>query len=195
MSRNHWKPVLLVGLGIVVRLFQSGRSFPPALGGGKDGGKEDPPQQVNGPKPPSEATKLANAKFAKTLPFKDTRDFALAKKGKIADLPEDGVVRNAKGEVVWDPRGYDFIKPDEKPPESVNPSLWRQAQLLAFRGLFEVVADKIYQVRGYDASNITFIEGKDGVTIVDPLISMETAKAGLDLYFKHRPKKPVVAVI
>jgi alkyl sulfatase BDS1-like metallo-beta-lactamase superfamily hydrolase len=61
--------------------------------------------------------------------------------------------------------------------------------------LFEVVADKIYQVRGYDLSNITFIEGKDGVTVMDPLISMETAKAALDLYFTHRPKKPVVAVI
>jgi 2Fe-2S type ferredoxin len=109
-------------------------------------------------------------------------------------LPGGGVVKNTDGRVVWDPRRYDFIKLDGDAPDSVNPSLWRQAQLLSLTGLFQVM-DRIYQVRGYDASNITFIEGKDGVTVVDPLASRETAKAALDLYYQHRPRKPVVAVI
>jgi alkyl sulfatase BDS1-like metallo-beta-lactamase superfamily hydrolase len=195
MIRNHWKSSVLVGLGIVVGLMLSRMSFPPALGGGKEGGKEDPPKQANGPKPASEATKLANAQFATTLPFKDTRDFDFAKKGKIADLPDGGLVKNGQGLVVWDPRTYDFIKAGEKAPDTVNPSLWRQAQVLALTGLYEVIPDKIYQIRGYDLSNITFIEGKNGVTIVDPLVSMEPAKASLELYYKHRPKKPVVAVV
>lgn len=147
-----------------------------------------------GPKPATEHTKKANADFAKKLPFADIRDFENSKKGLIATLPNDGVVKNAKGEIVWDPRTYAFIKPDQPAPDTVNPSLWRIAQVLTYNGLYKVT-DQIYQVRGYDLANITFIEGKDGVTIVDPLISAETAKASLDLYYQHRPKKPVVAVI
>lgn len=146
------------------------------------------------PKPATEHTKKANADFAKKLPFADKRDFENSKKGLIAPLPKDGVVKNAKGEIVWDPRTYDFIKADQPAPDTVNPSLWRIAQVLTYNGLYKVT-DQIYQVRGYDLANITFIEGKDGVTIVDPLISAETAKASLDLYYQHRPKKPVVAVI
>jgi alkyl sulfatase BDS1-like metallo-beta-lactamase superfamily hydrolase len=145
-------------------------------------------------KPATGATKQHNAEFAKGLPFNNTRDFEDAKKGLIAELPDGGVVKNAQGQVVWDPRNYAFIKADQAAPDSVNPSLWRMAQLLNVSGLFKVT-DQIYQIRGYDLSNITFIEGKDGVTVMDPLISQETAKAALDLYYKHRPKKPVVAVI
>lgn len=109
-------------------------------------------------------------------------------------MPDGGVVKNAEGKVVWDPSAYAFTKPGNEAPDTVNPSLWRMAQLLSFSGLFKVT-DQIHQIRGYDLSNITFIEGKDGVTVMDPLISQETAKAALDLYYKHRPKKPVVAVI
>ena len=147
-----------------------------------------------GPKPATEHTKKANAAFARTLPFADKRDFDDARKGLIAPLPGGGVVKNSEGRVVLDPRRYDFIKPDGDAPDTVNPSLWRQAQLLSLTGLFKVT-EQIYQVRGYDVSNITFIEGKDGVTVVDPLVSRETARAALDLYYQHRPKKPVVAVI
>ncbi len=82
----------------------------------------------------------------------------------------------------------------KKSPDTVNPSLWRQAQLIIIGGLFKVT-DQIYQVRAADLSNITFIEGKDGLIIVDPLISTETAQAALNLYYAHRPKKPIVAVI
>src|SRR3546814_7290339 len=79
-------------------------------------------------------------------------------------------------------------------PDTVNPSLWRQSQLINIGGLFEVV-DGIYQVRNLDLSNMTIIEGEEGITVVDPLISAETAKVGLDLYYAHRGQKPVKAVI
>jgi alkyl sulfatase BDS1-like metallo-beta-lactamase superfamily hydrolase len=82
----------------------------------------------------------------------------------------------------------------KKAPATVNPSLWRQMLLVNLTGLFKV-DEHIYQVRNYDLSNITFIEGKSGLIVMDPLVSAEPARAALDLYFEHRPKKPVVAVI
>jgi alkyl sulfatase BDS1-like metallo-beta-lactamase superfamily hydrolase len=93
---------------------------------------------------------------------------------------------------VWDGSTYDFL--DGQAPDSVNPSLWRQSQLVAMAGLFEVV-EGIYQVRGLDLSNITFIEGESGVVVVDPLISSETAAAALALYREHRGERPVTAVV
>jgi alkyl sulfatase BDS1-like metallo-beta-lactamase superfamily hydrolase len=146
------------------------------------------------PNDATDATKAANAKLLKQLPFSDMGSFEAAKKGFIAPLPDNGIIKNDKGEPIWDLSKFAFIKEGETAPESVNPSLWRQSQLVVQGGLFEVIPG-IYQVRAADLSNITFIEGKDGIIIVDPLISAETAKAALDLYYQHRPKKPVVAVI
>lgn len=167
---------------------------PAGLARAQDQQPADPGAQAPGTKPATEGTRGHNAEFAKGLPFGDTRDFDNAKRGLIAELPDGGVVKDAEGRVVWDPTAYAFIKPGQDAPDTVNPSLWRQAQLLSINGLFKVT-DRIYQVRGYDLSNITFIEGKGGVTVMDPLISRETAKAALDLYYQHRPRKPVVAVI
>jgi alkyl sulfatase BDS1-like metallo-beta-lactamase superfamily hydrolase len=146
------------------------------------------------PKEASVMTKDANAELLRTLPFADKQDFDDAKRGFIAPLPDGGVIKNTKGEPVWDLSKFSFIKEDVPAPDTVNPSLWRQSQLLLQAGLFKVV-DGIYQVRSADLSNITFFEGKDGIIIADPLISAETAKAALELYYQHRPKKPVVAVI
>ncbi len=146
------------------------------------------------PKDATSVTKAANAKLLQQLPFADTKSFDDAKKGFIAPLPDNGVIKNEKGEPIWDLSKFAFIKEGEPAPDSVNPSLWRQSQLITQGGLFEVVPG-IYQVRAADLSNITFIEGKDGIIVMDPLISAETAKAALDLYYQHRPKKPVVAVI
>ncbi len=106
----------------------------------------------------------------------------------------DAVIKGESGNVIWDPKQYAFIKEGEKAPDTVNPSLWRQSQLINISGLFEVT-EGIYQIRNLDLSNMTIIEGKEGVTVVDPLVSAETAKVGMDLYFKNRGKKPVVAVI
>jgi alkyl sulfatase BDS1-like metallo-beta-lactamase superfamily hydrolase len=146
-------------------------------------------------KPASDATKAANAALLQLYPFADTRDFEDAKRGLIAPLPNEGVIKDDKGNVVWNLKAFlEVIKQGEKSPDSVNPSLWRVAQLLMFHGLYEVVPG-VYQVRGADLSNMTIVEGARGVTIYDPLVSAETAKAALDLYYQHRPKKPVVAVI
>lgn len=146
-------------------------------------------------KPATEATKAANAAVLGQLPFDNTQAFEDSAKGFIAPLENDGVVKNVKGDVVWNLPAFDFLKGDNPAPETVNPSLWRQAQIMEhYTGLFEV-REGIYQVRGLDISNITFIEAPDGVIVMDPLVSAEVARAGLDLYRKHRGDKPVVAVI
>jgi alkyl sulfatase BDS1-like metallo-beta-lactamase superfamily hydrolase len=150
-------------------------------------------QTSQSPNDATEATKAANAELLKFLPFDDTTDFTNAKRGLIAPLPTE-LIKGASGSTIWDPQRYSFIKEGAEAPATVNPSLWRQSQLINMSGLFEVT-DGIYQIRNLDLSNMTIIEGKDGITIVDPLVSAETAKVGLDLYRKHRGDKPVKAVI
>ena len=141
----------------------------------------------------TEATKSANAALLQVLPFSDRSDFENAKRGLIAPLPA-GVINGQAGNLIWDPQKYGFITEGAAAPDTVNPSLWRQSQLINLSGLFEVT-DGIYQVRNLDLSNMTIIEGAEGVTVIDPLISAETAKVGMDLYFQHRGQKPVKAVI
>jgi alkyl sulfatase BDS1-like metallo-beta-lactamase superfamily hydrolase len=103
------------------------------------------------------------------------------------------VVARATGEgAVWDTRDYDFVEGDA--PPSVNPSLWRQAKLNDIHGLFRV-AEGVYQVRGYDLSNLTLIEGESGWILVDPLTSEETAAAAFALARRHLGERPVSAVI
>lgn len=145
------------------------------------------------PKNATGATKQANDALYNQLPFNDKTDFSDAHKGFIAALPE-AVIKGAAGNVIWDPGQYAFIKEGEKSPDTVNPSLWRQSQLINISGLFQVT-DGVYQIRNLDLSNMTIIEGDKGITVIDPLVSAETAKVGMDLYYKHRGKKPVVAVI
>ena len=138
-------------------------------------------------------TTEVNNDLLKILPFSDTEDFKNAQKGFIAHGEEE--IKDADGNVVWSTKKFAFMQDlKKKAPATVNPSLWRQMLLVNLTGLFKV-SDHIYQVRNYDLSNITFIEGKSGLIIMDPLVSAEPAKAALDLYYKHRPKKPVVAVI
>jgi alkyl sulfatase BDS1-like metallo-beta-lactamase superfamily hydrolase len=142
----------------------------------------------------SEATRQTNAALLEQLPFDDTSDFDDAQRGLIAPLPTD-LIETDEGNPVWNPQQYGFITPEAEAPDTVNPSLWRQSQLINISGLFEVVPDGIYQVRNLDLSNMTIIEGEEGITVVDPLVSAETARVGMDLYYEHRGEKPVVAVI
>lgn len=129
---------------------------------------------------------------AHALPLDDTVDFDDADRGFIAAL-SPCVITAADGRVVWDNDAYSFL--DGTAPPSVHPSLWRQSTLAAKQGLYEVVPG-IYQVRGLDISNITFVEGDTGVIVIDPLISTEVAAAALTLYRTHRGgERPVVAVI
>ena len=125
------------------------------------------------------------------LPFEDRTDFEDADRGLIAAL-DPGVVKDATGRVVWDNDAWAFLQ--EECPKTANPSLWRQSQLCARQGLFEVT-DSIYQVRGLDLSNMTIVEGDHGVIVIDPLISTETAAAALALYRQHRGDRPVTGVI
>ncbi len=143
------------------------------------------------PKTAGTAVTAQYRSLADALPFDDTQDFADAHRGFLGAL-EPGVVRAADGRVVWDNDSYAFVHGEA--PTSVNPSLWRQSTLNAIQGLFEVVPG-IYQVRGLDLSNVTFVEGERGVIVIDPLISVETAAAALALYREHRGERPVTGVI
>jgi alkyl sulfatase BDS1-like metallo-beta-lactamase superfamily hydrolase len=125
-----------------------------------------------------------------SLPFGDRQDLDDARRGLVGAL-EPGVVR-ADGRVVWDGDAYAFLTGDA--PETVNPSLWRQSTLTAIQGLFEV-APGIYQVRGLDLSNVTFVEGERGVLVLDPLLSAETAAAALGLYRRYRGNRPVTGLL
>lgn len=140
---------------------------------------------------PSLSIKAAHAALLTSLPFSDEADFDDATRGFIGTL-DDPRIRNADGEVVWDASTFDFLSGEA--PTSVNPSLWRQGQLVAKHGLFEVV-EGLYQVRGLDLSVVSFIEGDTGVVVVDPLLTAETGAAALSLYRQHRGERPIVAVI
>src|SRR5262245_9065358 len=150
------------------------------------------PSSSQDPKNATAATHALNRAVLDTLPFADTQDFEDARRGLIGSLPEMEI-SNETGRVVWSLKEYSFLAAEEAPP-TVNPSLWRQARLNMHHGLFRVT-DRLYQIRGFDISNMTIIEGERGLVVIDPLISTEVARAGLDLYFAHRPRRPVTAVI
>lgn len=145
------------------------------------------------PKDATKATISVNNQVKADLPFNDKKDFENAQNGFIAK--QDVVtIKNDNGDVVWDLEAYKkYISLDKPSPNTVNPSLWRNAQLNMINGLFEVT-DGIYQVRGYDLSNITFIKGDKGWIVFDPLISQETAKAALDFINKELGERPVTGV-
>jgi linear primary-alkylsulfatase len=126
------------------------------------------------------------------LPFSDKRDFAEAARGFLGTI-EHAKVMHPSGRTVWSLEPYGFLPSEEAPP-TVNPSLWRQSRLNMQHGLFEVVPG-VYQVRGLDIANMTLIEGDTGVIVFDTLTSIEGARAAMELYFKHRGRKPVAAVI
>ncbi|MEU3607645.1 alkyl sulfatase dimerization domain-containing protein [Streptomyces sp. NPDC035033] len=121
----------------------------------------------------------------------DRTDFADATRGLI-DRYTPCVIRNERGRAVWDNERWSFL--EQEPPDTVHPSLWRIGRLNALQGLFEVVPG-VYQVRGLDGSNMTVIEGDDGVVVVDPLCSEESAAAAWHLYRRNRGDRPVRAVV
>ncbi|NOT40812.1 MAG: MBL fold metallo-hydrolase [Alphaproteobacteria bacterium] len=137
------------------------------------------------------STKEAREKLLKELPFANKQDFDFAARGFIATLDNPKIADEA-GKLAFDVSSYDFLKGDA--PESANPSLWRQAQLITKHGLFKV-SDRIYQVRGFDVSTVSFIVTDKGYIVVDPLTTAEVAKAALGLVKKHVGDRPVVAVI
>jgi alkyl sulfatase BDS1-like metallo-beta-lactamase superfamily hydrolase len=128
---------------------------------------------------------------ADAFPFDDTQDFDDTERGFIAKATTRQITA-ADGRVVWDLDAYRFL--DEPAADTAHPSLWRQGQLLIRDGLFEVVPG-IYQLRGFDLSVMSVIEGETGVIVIDPLISKETAAAAWALYQEHRGPRTVVAMI
>src|ERR1700704_1993578 len=144
------------------------------------------------PKQASAPVIAQHAATLKALPFSDTRDFDDAKRGFLGTI-ENARIANPQGRVVWTLEPYGFLSAEEAPP-TVYPSLWRQSRLNMNHGLFEVVPG-VYQVRGLDIANMTLIEGDRGVVVVDTLTSIEGARAAMELYFEHRGKRPVAAVV
>ncbi len=139
----------------------------------------------------SDAVVQKNQATRNYLDFEDQTDFELAERGFIASLP-DGVINDEGGNEVYDYAGFDFL--NTKAPSSANPSLWRQGQLNAKHGLFEVT-EGIYQIRGYDLSNITFIQGNTGWIVVDPLITKEAVTFAKRLLDEQLGEQPIRAVI
>ena len=142
---------------------------------------------------PSEFTIDAQIKQRAMLPFEDERDFAEAKKGFIA-APDYKQIMAEAGNVAWDIGSYDWLLQGED-FASIHPSLQRQAILNMGYGLFEVLPGKIYQVRGYDLANISFIKGDTGWIVFDPLTAKETAAAALKFINEQLGERPVVAVV
>lgn len=123
--------------------------------------------------------------------FEDTTDFKNVERGFI-DTLKPCIIKSNDGRVVWNAEDFAFL---QKPrPSEVDAKLWRQSQLCQKHGLFKV-AEGLFQVRGFDLSNISFVEGSTGIIVIDPLVSAECAKAALDLYRRHRGQRAVKAVI
>lgn len=139
----------------------------------------------------AKATQLANANVASQLPLGDRVDFEAAERGNIASLPKGGIV-NANGRIAWDITDYDFLQTEC--PVTVNPSLWRMAQLNVNSGLFEV-AEGVWQARGVDYANMTIIQGETGWILVDPLMTSETSAAALKMVNEKLGERPVSAIL
>jgi alkyl sulfatase BDS1-like metallo-beta-lactamase superfamily hydrolase len=144
------------------------------------------------PKDATEATRAANQAALAAMPMADRQSFEDASRGFVEALGST-VVTRADGRPVWSLKGYEFLGREDA-PDTVHPGLWRHARVNMNNGLFKVT-DRVWQLRGFDISNMTVIEGDTGLIVVDPLITTEVAQAAIELYFKHRPRRPVVAVI
>ncbi|CAG1770287.1 partial Putative alkyl/aryl-sulfatase YjcS, partial [uncultured bacterium] len=144
-------------------------------------------------KPPSTFTLEIRKGLQAELPFADKRDFEEAKRGFIAEPPYTKIMADA-GHVAWDMGSYGWLLAG-KDFESIHPSLQRQAVLNMAYGLYEVVPGRIYQVRGYDLANISFIKGDTGWIVFDPLTAQETARAALAFINEKLGKRPVVGVV
>ena len=142
---------------------------------------------------PSAATIAMAQSHRQSLPFADDRDFAESRRGFIAE-PASRQIIGAAGNVVWNMGRYDFLLQGQD-YDSIHPSLQRQATLNMNFGLYEVVPDFLYQVRGFDLANMTLVKGDTGWILFDVLLTSETAAAALALANEHLGEMPVRAVV
>jgi len=156
---------------------------------------EDPEPRTSATEinPPSSHTAAMQRALRKSLPFEDQRDFDEQKRGFVA-APSYRRISDESGDVVWDIGQYDFLLAGED-LDSIHPSLQRQATLNMNYGLYEVVPDKIYQVRGFDLSNMTLVKGDTGWILFDVLLVKDTAAAALEFANSELGQRPVVAVV
>lgn len=141
-------------------------------------------------KPASEWTAARNREAARTLPTED-REQEEARRGLVAEL-DPGTIPGRDGRVVWDVESYEFLEGEA--PDTVHPSLWRLGKLTRIAGLFEL-APGFYQLRGFDLSNMHVVEGREGIVVIDPLVSAEAAAAALALYREHRGERPITGLL
>lgn len=144
------------------------------------------------PKDATPATAAVNRAAVAQYAMEDRRDFADADRGLIAPFPDR--LYAADGRVIFDAARFDYLADDAPAPDTVNPSLWRQSQLIRRGGLYKVV-DGIYQVRNNDIANLTVVEGADGLVVVDCMASVEAATQAMGMIREHVSDKPVAAVI
>jgi len=139
----------------------------------------------------SEFTIASNKQFSDALDLDHQQDFLDANRGLVASAPRD-IITNSQGQEIWNASAYDFI--EGQAPDTVNPSLWRQAKLNNIRGLFKV-DENIYQLRGFDLANTTLIKGQSGWIVVDPLTTLETTQSAMAFAQQHLGKITLSAVI
>lgn len=142
-------------------------------------------------KPASKATVDSQQRLKSELPVEDGRDAAFADRGYLGTLA-DPIIKTRDGKPVWNLDAYAWM--DGKAPDTVNPSLWRHMNLLRKHGLY-ALSDNMWQVRGFDVSNMTVIKGKTGWILIDPLTTRDTAAAALRLVNEKLGARPVTAVI
>lgn len=141
----------------------------------------------------SEYTKRANENVYRDLNFSDKSEFNFASQGLI-DSPDKLTITDKNGEVIWSQDAYSFVTDSTPSPDSVNPSLWSNTQMNHYYGLFEL-GKGIYQVRGYDITNLTVVKGLTGYIVIDPMSNSEASKASMDLVYKNIGHYPIVAII
>lgn len=186
-----WLVLLLVSAGLLsggVQAQTPGASLIPADGGASATRHFDPLG-----KPPSQFTLELRNGIKAELPFEDQRDFDEAKRGFIAEPPYTRIMADA-GHVAWDMGSYGWLLTGQD-FASIHPSLQRQAVLNMAYGLYEVIPDRIYQVRGFDLANISFIKSDTGWIVFDPLTAKETARAALEFINEKLGKRSVVGVV
>lgn len=141
----------------------------------------------------TEATRQKNEEVYRQLDFNNKDEINAAAKG-LLDSPESLEIKDEDGSVIWSQKAFSFVTEDTPSPDTVHPGLWSNAQMNRYYGLFQV-HDRIFQVRGYDVTNLTLIAGDTGWIIIDPMSNAEAMRAALELIEKDIEERPIAAVI